>query len=104
MQTHHKLHRSVLRLGLLTLLFAAALTQAQDRQSPVDFNTQDVDQVKKLPKVKVTMSNRVSLSVLNTWNPADTNVNGGPLPKEYCTVKVTVPPGAGSVEVNKHTY
>jgi carbonic anhydrase len=89
---------------LLALLSAAALTQAQERQSPVDFNTQDVDQVKKLPKVKVSMPNRVTVSVLNTWNPADTNVNGGPLPKEYCTVKVTVPDGAGSVEVNDRTY
>ena len=104
MQTYDKLRRSVLRLGLLVLLSAAALTQAQDRQSPVDFNDQSVDQVKKLPKVKVTMSNRVTLSVLNTWNPADTSVNGGPLPKEYCTVKVSVPDGAGSVSVDGRTY
>jgi carbonic anhydrase len=104
MQTYTKLHKTVLRLAVLALLSAAALTQAQDRQSPVDFNPQSVDEVKKLPKVKVTMSNRVTVSVQNTWNPTDTNVNGGPLPKEYCTVKVTVPPGAGSAEVNNRTY
>jgi carbonic anhydrase len=104
MQTYHKLHRSVLQLGLLALLCAAALVQAQDRQSPADFNAHDVDQVKKLPKVKVTMSNHVTLSVLNTWNPADTSVNGGPLPKEYCTVKVSVLDGAGSVSVDGRAY
>jgi carbonic anhydrase len=104
MQTYYRLYTSVLRLALLALLSAAALTHAQDRQSPVDFNAQDVDQVKKLPKVKVTMSNRVTLSVLNTWNPGDTNVNGGPLPKEFCTVKSTVPDGAGSVSVEGRTY
>ena len=104
MQTYNKLRTCVLRLGLLALLSAATLTEAQDRQSPVDFDPQTVDQVPKLPKVKVTMSNRVTLSVLNTWNPADTSVNGGPLPKEYCTVKLTVPTGAGSVTVDGHTY
>jgi carbonic anhydrase len=104
MQTYRKLRRSVLQLVLLALLSAAALTQAQDRQSPVDFNAQDVDHVKKLPKVKVKMSTHVTLSVLNTWNPADTNIHGGPLPKEFCTAKATVPPGAGSLEVDGHTY
>src|SRR3974390_2391382 len=103
MQTYDKLRKFVLRLGLLALLSAAALTQAQERQSPVDFNAQSVDEVKKLPKVKVTMSNHVTLSVLNTWNPADTSVNGGPLPKQYCTVKVSLLDGAGSVEVNNRT-
>ena len=88
----------------LALLSTVSLGQAQDRQSPVDFNAQDVVEVPKLPKVKVTMSNRVTLTVQNTWNPADTSVNGGPLPKEYCTVKVSVPDGAGSVWVDGRPY
>jgi carbonic anhydrase len=104
MQTQIKLRRSIFRLVFLALLSAAAFTHAQDRQSPVDFNAQDVDQVKKLPRIKVMMSTHVTLSVLNTWNPANTNVNGGPLPKEFCTVKSTVPDGAGNVSVDGRTF
>jgi carbonic anhydrase len=99
-----KLQISVLRLGLLAMLSAATLVLAQDRQSPVDFNAQDVDQVHHLPKVKVDMSNHVTLSVVNTWNPADTSVNGGPVPKDFCTVRANVPPGTGSVTVNGRTF
>jgi carbonic anhydrase len=99
----NRIIQSTVLIGL-ALLSAAALSQAQDRQSPVDFNAQNVDEVAKLPKIKVTMSNRVTLSVKNTWNPADTSVNGGPLPKEYCTVKVTVPDGAGSLWVDGRPY
>jgi carbonic anhydrase len=36
--------------------------------------------------------------------PADTSINGGPLPKQYCTVKVSVPDGAGSVWVDGRPY
>jgi carbonic anhydrase len=104
MQTDNKLRRSILRLVFLAVLSAAVLTHAQERQSPVDFNAQDVDRVPKLPQIKARMSTHVTLSLLNTWNPADTNVNGGPLPKEFCTVRATVPDGAGSVSVNGRTY
>lgn len=89
--------------------FAATVTVTQadgSRQSPVDFNKDVIQNVRKLPKVSVKMSEHVNLSVKNTWNPADLSIDGGtkPFPKEFCTVKATVPPNSGSLTVDGRTY
>ncbi len=91
-------------ITLLLLAATATVAQAQDRQSPVDFNKSVIQHVRKLPKVTVDMSSHVDLSVKNTWNPADTSLGGNPFPKEFCTVKATVPANSGSVTVDGRTY
>jgi len=93
-------------VAVVALAATVTVAQGQSRQSPVDFNKDVVQNVRKLPTVTVKMSSHVDLSVKNTWNPSDLSVDGGtkPFPKEFCTVKATVPPNSGSVTVDGRTY
>ena len=69
------------QLWAVAILVVATVSQAQNFQSPVDFNRRVLLKDPKLPQLKVILTNSTLLKVKNTWDPNDTSVDGAPLPQ-----------------------
>ena len=93
------------QLWAVAILVVATVSQAQNFQSPVDFNRRVLLKDPKLPQLKVILTNSTLLKVKNTWDPNDTSVDGAPLPQEYCSIKAYMTDtNAGLVILERITY
>jgi carbonic anhydrase len=93
------------QLWAVAILVVATVSQAQNFQSPVDFNPPVLRKDPNLPQLKVILTNSTLLQVKNTWNPADTSVDGAPLPQQLCSVKAYMTDtNAGVATLDRNTY